>query len=246
MEVNKESEKPEALKILRILLIEDNEHDVLAFRRAFKKDAVACEITSCSRAEEGLQRYYTEPLSFDLIVIDQGLPGISGFEMCRKLLREGISIPIVILTGMGSTELAVKALKAGVNDYIIKDPDRGYIDLLPTVLSEVMKRHNERLSYKKAEEKILLHSEILKNMAEGVCLIRASDSVIVYANEKFEKMFGYGPGELNQKPVTVFNYEDKNIDAEQVRDDINKQLYSPNRFSSLGAVNAVKNSSAER
>ncbi len=56
---------------------------------------------------------------------------------------------------------------------------------------------------------------IVKNMPGGVCLIRASDAVIVYANPGFERMFGYGPGELNGKPVVCINYEDSLGGAEK-------------------------------
>lgn len=58
---------------------------------------------------------------------------------------------------------------------------------------------------KKAEEDLRLHSEIIANMSEGVYLIRRNDVVIVYANPKFEQMFGYGPGELVGKHASVVN-----------------------------------------
>jgi PAS domain S-box-containing protein len=53
-----------------------------------------------------------------------------------------------------------------------------------------------------------LQGLIARNMAEGVCLIRASDSAIVYANPEFERMFGYEPGELNGKHASTLNHED--------------------------------------
>lgn len=52
-----------------------------------------------------------------------------------------------------------------------------------------------------------LHAVILRNMAEGVCLVRASDATIVYANPRFAQMLGYEPGELEGQPVAVVNYE---------------------------------------
>ncbi len=58
---------------------------------------------------------------------------------------------------------------------------------------------------KRAEEALRLHSEIMVNMAEGVYLVRASDGVIVYANPTFEEVFGYGPGEMVGKHVSVVN-----------------------------------------
>jgi CheY-like chemotaxis protein len=63
---------------LRILLVEDNEHDRLLFRRALGKSQVACEITECIRADEALGRLRADASSFDLAVIDHALPGMSG------------------------------------------------------------------------------------------------------------------------------------------------------------------------
>jgi PAS domain S-box-containing protein len=50
-----------------------------------------------------------------------------------------------------------------------------------------------------------LQSEITRNMSEGVALVRTTDQTIVYANPKFESMFGYAPGELNGKPVALLS-----------------------------------------
>ncbi len=60
---------------------------------------------------------------------------------------------------------------------------------------------------KRAEEDLRLQSTIVRTMAEGVCLVRAGDAVIVYANPRFEEMFGYGPGEMNGMLVERVNAE---------------------------------------
>ncbi len=56
-----------------------------------------------------------------------------------------------------------------------------------------------------AEEGLRLQGEIARNMEEGISLVRARDGVIVYANPKFERLFGYGPGELVGQPVELIN-----------------------------------------
>jgi PAS domain S-box-containing protein len=137
---------------LRILLVEDKEFDVHAFRRAFEKSDVSCEITECRRAEEALARLSADASRFDLVVIDHGLPGMSGLDLSKELIEEGVSLPLVILTGRGSEQLAVEALKAGVGDYMIKDPGHGYLELLPVVLPEVVKKYGDRQARKRAEE----------------------------------------------------------------------------------------------
>jgi len=129
---------------LRILLVEDKESDVLAFRRAFKKSDVPCEITECIRAEEALSQLSADASQFDLVVIDHGLPGMSGLDLSKEIIEEKISLPLVILTGRGSEQLAVEALKAGVDDYMIKDPSQGYLSLLPVVFPEVVRKYGDR------------------------------------------------------------------------------------------------------
>jgi DNA-binding response OmpR family regulator len=151
---------------LRVLLVEDDKHDRLSFHLAFRRSQVSCKITECERGEEALERLRTDASSFDLVVIDHGLPGISGLDLCKELLNEMISLPLVILTGRGSEELAVEALKAGVSDYIIKDSGLGYLDLLPAVLREVVRKHDDRLARKRAEEALRKAHEELERLVE--------------------------------------------------------------------------------
>ena len=153
---------------LRILLVEDNEHDRLAFRLAFQKSQVSCEITEYIRAEEALERLCTDASSFDLAVIDHALPGMSGLDLSKKLVDEKIPLPLVILTGRGSQQLAVEALKAGADDYIIKEPGPGYLDLLPVVLPEVLQKYDDRRARKRAQEELRKMNEELKNFAHIV------------------------------------------------------------------------------
>jgi len=161
----------DAMKIsspFRILLVEDDEHDRTAFRRAFQKSEVACELTELVRAEEALERLRVEASSFDLVVIDYDLPGMSGLYLCRKILDEKILLPLVILTGKGSEELAVEALKAGVDDYMIKDASRSYVDLLPVVLPEVVRKYRDRMARKEAEEALQESEERFRKYCSGV------------------------------------------------------------------------------
>ena len=72
----------------------------------------------------------------------------------------------------------------------------------------------------KQSEELLLHSEILANMAQALYLVRLDDATIVYANPKCEKLFGYDPGELNGRPVSIVSdLSDQNSDqsAERIR-----------------------------
>jgi two-component system, cell cycle sensor histidine kinase and response regulator CckA len=157
----------ETTPILSILLVEDNAHDRMAFRRALQKGQLFCDITECVRAEEALEFVRSDENSFNLLVVDHGLPGKSGLELCKELLSKGTPLPLVLLTGAGSQQLAVEALKAGVYDYIVKDPSHGYLDLLPVVLAEVVRRHDERLAREQAEAALqTAHAELELRVAQ--------------------------------------------------------------------------------
>lgn len=182
------------LAMLRILLIEDEKHDIIAFRRAFEKSEVPFEITECERGEEALERLHADPSSFDIVVVDYGLPGMSGLDVCRELLDKEVPLPLVILTGKGSEELAVEALKAGVSDYLIKDPSQGYLDLLPVVLPGVVAKHDDRLSRKMAEQALQkAHDELEQRVKERTAELELR-------NQAMEE-FGYVVSHDLQEPL---------------------------------------------
>jgi signal transduction histidine kinase len=146
---------------LHILLVEDNDHDRLAFRRAFRHSEPPADITEYVQAEDALERIISDHAAFDVVVTDHNLPGMSGLELCREILQRKVSLPLIILTGGGSEHLAVEALKAGVNDYLIKDVEGGYLALLPLVLPEAIQQHHNFLARKQAEEALAAERALL-------------------------------------------------------------------------------------
>ena len=180
---------------LRILLVEDDEHDRVAFRRAFRKGRLSCEISECVRAEEAFSRLKQNPSSFDLVVIDYELPGRSGLDLCKEILHEQIPVPLVILTGRGSEQLAVDALKAGVDDYLIKDSAKSYLDLLPVVLRDVARKYDDRRARKKAEEALRESEERFRRTVHGSeagYVFIGADGRIADVNEAWLRMHGFG------------------------------------------------------
>jgi DNA-binding NtrC family response regulator len=152
---------------LHVLLVEDNEHDALAFRRAFHKSQVAAQVAICRRAEEALEQVRADPAAFDVVVSDHRLPGMSGLELCLELLARELGVPLVILTGAGTERLAVQALKSGVDDYLIKDVAGGYLELLPVVLPAVVQQYRDRLARQRAEaERERLIGELQEALAK--------------------------------------------------------------------------------
>ena len=83
---------------------------------------------------------------------------------------------------------------------------------------------------KLAEEDLRLQGEIARNMDEGVLLVRAADSTIIYANPKFEHMFGYEAGELKGRSTSVLTAVDQ-VRADEIGNAIVESLYKSGHWS---------------
>ncbi|MFL7793120.1 MAG: ATP-binding protein [Anaerolineae bacterium] len=130
-------------KPIRVLYMEDD--DGLARLLQKKLQQAGYEVDVAPDGEQGLAMYQDNP--YDVVAVDQNMPIHSGLEVIRIMAAEGTLPPMIMVTGTGDEETAVEAMKLGAGDYIVKDVDGGYLELLPTVVEQVL--HQRRL----AEEK---------------------------------------------------------------------------------------------
>jgi two-component system, NtrC family, response regulator AtoC len=76
------------------------------------------QVTFRTTAEEALERLAAE--DFDVVVTDMNMPGMSGLELCERIAGSRPDVPVVVITGFGSMETAVLAIRAGAYDFITK------------------------------------------------------------------------------------------------------------------------------
>ena len=152
---------------ISVLLVEDNEHDRMAFERSLRNSDADFEISVCERAEDALVELEAGENSLDVVVVDYDLPGMTGMDLYRRLQNAKNLPPFLMLTGAGSEHLAVEALKSGMYDYIIKDPGLGYLGLLPLKLADVVQRKRERRARRKAQSDLKkAHEELEGRIAD--------------------------------------------------------------------------------
>ena len=154
---------------IKVMLVEDDEHDRAAVRRALRQDHPDNEMLECVRAEEALASLSAPGRGgVDLVLVDHKLPGMSGFDLCRNLLDSGFDLPLVLLTGDGSERLAVQALKAGVDDYIVKDGGASYTGLLSLGLRDAISQYRERCARREAEQALRRSEAQLSQIIEQI------------------------------------------------------------------------------
>lgn len=125
----------------RILLIEDDQVDRLACRRAFLRQPGTFEFIEADSGAEGVQLARTERPS--CVLLDYKLPDMNGLDVLTELdgiaSGEAASPPVVMLTGANDVAVAVEAMRRGAQDFLLKDTEGRYLELLPTVVERTLR-----------------------------------------------------------------------------------------------------------
>jgi two-component system alkaline phosphatase synthesis response regulator PhoP len=120
-----------------VLIIEDEEAILLALEDDLRAEGYA--VASATDGPSGLRM--AEEHAFDLIVLDIMLPGMNGFEVCKRLRQNGVTTPILILTAKSQEIDKVLGLELGADDYVTKPFSRR--ELLARVKAILRRKANQ-------------------------------------------------------------------------------------------------------
>jgi two-component system, OmpR family, response regulator len=98
------------------LIVEDNVRMASAIRRGLQAEGLVADVAT--RGEDAL--WMAGATQFDAVVLDVMLPGIDGFETCRRLREDGVWVPIIMLTAKDAVEDRIEGLDRGADDYLVK------------------------------------------------------------------------------------------------------------------------------
>jgi two-component system, OmpR family, response regulator len=101
---------------MRILVVEDEVKMARLIRRGLREEGMSVDVTE--RGEDAL--WMAGSTEYDAIVLDVMLPGIDGFETCRRLRDDGVWSPVLLLTARDAVEDRVAGLDGGADDYLTK------------------------------------------------------------------------------------------------------------------------------
>jgi DNA-binding NtrC family response regulator len=165
------------------LFVEDDYVDQLAFKRLVLAERLpwAYEMADTIYGAKA----FLKKESFDVVVTDFHLPDGNAFD----ILEMGLDVPIIIVTGAGSEQVAVDAMKAGANDYLIKDSDRNYLKILPLTLNKAIKGRiiEDRIKAQSARDSarvvIIGDSAAMQDANKLINLAAASDAPVLITGE---------------------------------------------------------------
>ena len=101
---------------MRVLIVEDDVPMAAAIRRGMTAEGIVADVAI--KGEDAL--WMAGATEFDAIVLDIMLPGIDGFETCRRLREDGVWAPIIMLTARDEIEDRIRGLDQGADDYLTK------------------------------------------------------------------------------------------------------------------------------
>ncbi len=121
---------------LRVLLIEDNQkHSTVMSDELHRR--LGATVTTVTSGEDALTELAQN--TYEVVVMDFSLPGMDGLSVLRTMSERRFDVPVVLVTGMGDEQTAVRALKAGAYDYVVKGQGLDFARQLPAAVEDALK-----------------------------------------------------------------------------------------------------------
>jgi PAS domain S-box-containing protein len=192
---------------IRVLLIEDNPGDRRLMQELLREvTSVTIQLDYADSLSQGMR--YLKQTSFDVVLLDLFLPDSQGFDTFTQLHQQERKTPIVVTTGLNDETLALNAVQAGAQDYLVKGQITG--ELLVRSIRYAIER-------KRAEQKIREQAALL-DIATDAILVRDGQNQILFWNRGAERLYGWTAAEaLGQKANELLCADDSPAQMQQIQ-----------------------------
>ncbi len=174
---------------VNILVIEDNYGDVLLVKEYLYDSMPNATVHHADSLQKAYQ--FIDDHSFDVILLDLSLPDASGITTFHQISAKAWQVPIIVLTGLGDTDIALETVKYGAQDYIVKDDSNPMLLAKSIQYSIERSKVFERLKKSEEQYKFLFHNNPLPMWAydkENLRFLMVNSSAIKhygFAEEEF-------------------------------------------------------------
>ena len=171
---------------LRVLIIEDSDRDAALEVRAL--EAAGYRVTYVVAETATDMKAALADQAFDIVISDHGLPQFDAPGALAVLKESGLDIPFIIVSGAIGEEIAVELMKAGANDYVMKDR----LSRLVLAIQKELKEAESRRERKRAEEALreseLRYHLLFEEAQDGIALADEETGEIVDCNQSLCRM----------------------------------------------------------
>ena len=173
---------------IKILVVEDNVDQLLLTERAFKRFNTEMQVVSVKDGRDCLDRLSYE--DFSIVILDYSLPRMDGMEVIKRIKENGFDVPVIMVTGQGDEQIAVKALKNGAYDYIVKS--QSYLKSLPNIVEKTIEKHDLQIKLRVSEEK---YKRLAEN-ANDLIFTTDNQGNFTFLTNGVVKLLGFSAEEL--------------------------------------------------
>jgi signal transduction histidine kinase len=178
---------------LRLLLLDDNPDDRMLARREIERHFPDCQTTEVGE-RAGLDGALAAGLPFDVVITDFQMRWTTGLDVLKIVKAHEPELPVIMFTATGTQEIAVEAMKHGLDDYVVKSP-RHYARL-PVSVRTCLDRSEIRSRAIRSETRL---AALLENIELGVFRM-SLEGQLEEGNKAFWSMLGLAPGEYSKAP----------------------------------------------
>lgn len=181
----------------RILIVEDDPEHADLIRMGFRKhDEFFLDFATTG--EQGLDMIASN--SYDLISVDLVLPGIGGLDVLVRIRKFDQDVPVVMVSGHGTTELAVVAFENRATKYVVKSMEsfKSLPYIFENLIQEARYKASERAMRLEIERSERIHRSVVENSLGGIYILQ--DGVFKLVNPKLGEIFGCASEELVGMP----------------------------------------------
>ena len=183
---------------IRVLLIEDSPGDARLVEIYLSQATTdSYRVTRCDRLADGLEQLERD--SFDIVLLDLTLPDSCGIETFERLHARGRQVPIVVMTGHDDSELALRAVREGAQDYLVKTNVDA--SLLNRAIRYAIERKSSEEALRISEERYAL---AISGANDGLWDWDLESDRIYYST-RWKEMIGYDEDELAVVPEEWFS-----------------------------------------
>lgn len=150
---------------LRILIVDDDAADRMMIRRILQRTNL--ELTAIAEVTYGAEAIATlTQARYDCVFLDYRLPDIDGLQLIQQLKSQGLTLPLIVLTGQGDQEIAVQLMKAGASDYVVKS--RLNPDLIAQCIRGALRIYEAEEIARHAQQEIQITNALLLQQNQAV------------------------------------------------------------------------------
>lgn len=191
---------------IKLLFIDDDPDDRILTIRELKKKFRNIEILEVKNRKEFEQAL---KMDFDVVITDYRLSWSDGIKVLKEIKKKKPHVPVLMFTASGNEEIAVEAIKSGLDDYILKSPE--YLGRLPYAVKSAIEKKIKEIEVeelrKRIEDSEMMYRTLVENANDGIAIVQ--EGRVKFLNKRLAEMWGGSVEEMLNTPFTDYVHPDE-------------------------------------